>query len=251
MTTESTALATLPYPPPLVAERPAKRRAAANTCAMLVALAAVSTGLVLPLGVVGVIACACALALAGVGVSAGPLRSALAAQAGRRDRDDRRYDRERMLVPASNAYHTLAELTRLVDRVEVHDPELARRSDLEALLDRFAVLTVAHERALRAAEMSDRVQLERIRESCAADSGASAKRLELCERRLQCLDDCEAKADRFADELAIIVDTICLTAQRAACPDDLPADDCVERQLTELDESTEARRQLALELHGQ
>lgn len=112
-----------------------------------------------------------------------------------RARDDRRYEREWTLVAASNGYHTLVELTRLVDHVEAHAPELAQRCDLEALLDRFAALTVAHERALRAAEMSDRVQLERIRDACGVDSAGSAKRLELCERRLQCLDECETKAE--------------------------------------------------------
>jgi hypothetical protein len=218
---------------------------------MVVAVGALSTGLVLPLGVVGLIACACALALVGVGVGAAPLREALAAHAVRSARYERRDARERMLVASSNGYHTLAELTQLVDDIEARAPELAQRSDLEALLDRFVALTVAHERALRAAEMSERVQLERIRDACLADSSASPRRLELCERRLRCLDECESKAERFADELAIVVDTIRLTAQKAACPDDLPADDSIDRQLAELDENTEAHRQLAIELHGQ
>lgn len=249
MTTESTApLAMIACPGLPVA---VKRRGSANGFAMVVALAAMSSSLVLPLGVVGVIACACVLAFVGIRVGAAPLRAALAAHAVQRARDDRRYARERTLVAASNGYHTLVELTRLVDYVEAHAPELAQRCDLEALLDRFTALTVAHERALRAAEMSDRVQLERIRDACGADAAGSARRLELCERRLQCLDECETKAERFADELAVVVDTIRLTAQRAACPDDLPADDSIDRQLAELDESTEAHRQLALELRGQ
>lgn len=217
---------------------------------MIVALAAMSTSLVLPLGIVGVIACASAIALVGIGITTAPVRAIVAAHAARRAWYARRDAREDTLGFGSKGYHTLIELTRLVDEVETRAPELARRFDLEALLDRFVALTVAHDRAVRAAEMSDRDQLERIRETCAADAGASARRLELCERRLQCLDDCEAKVERFADELAIVVDTIRLTAQRAACPDDLPADDCIDRQLSELDETTEAHRQLTAELRA-
>ena len=109
--TESTGpLAMVPYSAPLVASRPARRRATAETCAMVVALAAMSSTLVLPLGMLGVIACACMVALAGIGVGVAPLRAALAALAVRRARDDRRDARERMLVAASSGYLTLVEL---------------------------------------------------------------------------------------------------------------------------------------------
>jgi hypothetical protein len=166
-------------------------------------------------------------------------RRAASAKQARRDARDNR------LSPASFGHTTLAELTRLVDQVVETDPLLAARFDLETLLDRHVTLTIAYERALRAVQMADRDRLERIRDACKAEPRTSSARLELCERRLHSLRECEVRADTLADELAVLKDLVSLIAQRAAIREDIPADDIVERQLEELDDAEAARRQVA------
>lgn len=156
----------------------------------------------------------------------------------------RREARERALQATFGGI-TLAELTHLADEIAAHDPELASRLDLEGLLDRHVELTLGHEQALRAAGMSDRRQLERLRES----AKGHPRRIELAERRLRCLDECEARVKWYADELVIVGELIRLVAQRVACPEGPPRDDTVTHDLAELDDTDAIRGMIAHELH--
>lgn len=213
--------------------------------ALVVATAALSTSLVLPVGLFGLIASIALLGFIAVKAGATPLRRALTESSIRRARRLRRDARERALPREGSGRDALVELTQLVDQIEADDPELARRIDLEALLDRHVELGLTYERALRAVRLANRIQLERMRDSLRSDPDANASRLELCERRLECLEQCEAKAEQLADELAILGDMIRLIAQRVACPDDPIRDDTIGHHLAEFDEDDAARRQLA------
>jgi len=182
-------------------------------------------------------------------VAAAPLRRTCAAVAIRRKRWARRTARERALPHASPERVALAELTRLVEQIEQEDSELAQRLELEALLDRHVTLTIAHQRALRAVMMGDRDRLVRIRDDLRSNPDADPRRLELCERRIRCHEQCEARVEHFAEELAVIDHLIRLAAQRALCPDESPPDDTIERRMMELDADEAARCMLAAEFH--
>ncbi|MGE5184550.1 MAG: hypothetical protein ACM31C_20910 [Acidobacteriota bacterium] len=208
-----------------------------------------STSLVLPIGLVFLVTAISVLGVLAVRTGVAPVREALAVYSVQRARYARRDARERLLSPTSFSRETLFELTRLVDDIERNDPPLAERFDLEALLDRFVMLTNGHERAMRAVGMASRVQLERMCESYRSDPGAHPQRLDIAERRLRSQLQCEARAELLADELAIVSDLIRLIAQRAACPDDPQPDEDIERDLAELDADEAARKLLAAEFH--
>jgi len=212
------------------------------------ALGIISSGLVVPYAAMVLISVVGFLGLGSALVRSEAVRDARVAWAARRAKAARRDARERALPATSFGREILSELTQLVDVVEARDPELAARLDLEALLDRHVSLTIGHTRALHAVSMSDRIQLERVRDSHRSDPAANARRLELCERRLRLHHECEARAEWFADELAILTDLIRLIAQRAATPDDLAGDDAIERRLAELDEREAASLLIADEL---
>jgi hypothetical protein len=156
----------------------------------------------------------------------------------------RRESRERALLCGDVERDTLWELDRLVTAIEARDGEVVKRFDLDGLLDRYVALALTHARAVRAAAMSDRRQLELIRDEQRQDPSHDPRRLEVCERRLRCLDQCEATVKSLADEIAIVCDTVRLIAQRAACPDEPIADDVIERSLLELDVQDDAARDL-------
>ena len=223
----------------------ASRKTAVDVGAVVVAAAALSSSLVLPISLFGLIASVGLLAVIAMKAGATPMRRAVAASSARRTRRRRREARDRALPRGNAGRDALIELTMLVDEIAADDPVLAGRLDLEGLLDRHVELTLAHERALRAVRLADRTQLERMRASFRWDPDTKASRLELCERRIRCLDECEARAEQLADELAMLADMIRLIAQRVACPDDSLEDDVVGRHLAELDEDDAARRQLA------
>lgn len=199
----------------------------------------------MPLGLVTMMFAASLIAATAAVPSSVALRKLLADRSKREAKRARREARASRMSPSSFGQTTLTELTRLVDHVDEIDPALAARLDLEALLDRHVTLTIAYERALNAVQMADRVRLERIRDTYRTEPRANAARLELCERRLNCLKDCEAKADALADDLAVVKDLIYLIAQRAAIREDVVSDDVVERQLEELDDAEAARKQVA------
>ncbi|NVB79841.1 MAG: hypothetical protein HOV81_15705 [Kofleriaceae bacterium] len=171
-----------------------------------------------------------------------PARALRATRAARRAKRARRDARERSLPNGSIGRDRLAELTRLVDEVEDTDPALADRMDLEALLDRYASLMLGQERVRQALAMSDRGQLQRLRDALRIDHG-HAKRLELCERRLRCIDKCIERADSYADEVAIIEDLVRLIAQRVACPDGPSAEEVLDLRLFELEIEEESDAQ--------
>ncbi|HEY1550963.1 MAG TPA: hypothetical protein VGG28_24210 [Kofleriaceae bacterium] len=224
------------------------RRAITAGMTVAIAIGTTTSGLLLSIGVTLLVG---ATGLAGILlVRAGiePLREALIAYAARRTHAQRRRARERALATATlGGRETLAELVKLADEIEASAPDVARRFEIEELLDRYATLAVAHEQAVRAAGMFDRTELERARDACRAAS-ADKRRLDLYERRLRSQDQCRARVDSLANELALAADLIRLVAQRVACPDELLLDDRVDRQLAELDEDDAARSQLSAEL---
>jgi hypothetical protein len=222
--------------------------ASSHVAGLGIAVAVMALGLVLPLSVFGMFLSAGLFAAVLAATGTAPVRKALAQHARWRARQARRDTRDRALPPTSCGRGTLVELTNLVDEIEHRDPELAQRFELEALLDRHVALTIAYESALRATRMADRTTLEYMRDTYREDPGANPRRLDLYERRLRCLTQCEATAERLADELAMLADLIRLVAQRVACPEDLIADDTIARQLSELDDDDAACRQLAADL---
>lgn len=238
MTSEARALAMTVRPAAAAASHDAK--SSPRTVAGIAGLILVATA-ILPLAVGGPIALAALLGW--VMAELGGARP-FAAYATWHRRTLRRESRERALLWAGVGRETLWELDRLVTAIEARDAELVKRLDLETLLDRYVTLALAHARAVRAAAMSDRKQLEYIRNEQRADPTHDPRRLELCERRLRCLDQCETKAQWFADEIAILCDTLRLIAQRSACPEDPPADDKIEHCIAELDAREEADGEL-------
>jgi hypothetical protein len=171
-----------------------------------------------------------------------PARALRATRAARRAKRARREGRERTLPSGSIGRDRLAEMSRLVDEIDETDPALAERMDLEGLLDRYASLMLGQERVRQALSMSDRGQLQRLRDALRIDHG-HAKRLELCERRLRCIDQCIERADSYADEVAIIEDLVRLIAQRVACPDGPSAEEVLDLRLFELEIEEESEAQ--------
>lgn len=201
------------------------------------AMVVVAASMVLPIAVVAPLGVATLVGFIATEIST---RHMLADYAAWRDRVARRRDREGALFAAGCSHEPLAELERLAAAVELRDPELAQRLDIEALLDRHVALMVAHTRALKALAMTDHVQLLHIRDSIRSDPDRDPRRLDLCERRLRYFDDCQAKAQRLADELAVVADLVHLIAQRALDADELPPDDSIESCLAELDARDDA-----------
>ena len=232
--------------------RPARSSLASPTSSHVaglgVGVAIMAIGLVLPLSVFGMFVSAGLFGALVAATGTEPIRKALARHASWRARQARRDARDRALPPASCGRGTLVELTNLVDEIEHQDPGLAGRFELEALLDRHVELTIAYEHALRAMRMADRTSLEHMRDVYRKDPDANPQRLDLYERRLQCLAQCEGTAEWLADELATLAELLRLIAQRVACPEDILADDTIARQLAEIDNEDAARRQLAADL---
>jgi hypothetical protein len=233
----------------VVAPAPRSGRTTTACAAATLAVGAVSSSFVLPIGVAIVIGL---LGFAGVITArwSGPRRrAARIARASRRARTERRRARERELGTTNLvARESLGELTKLVDDIESTAPEVATRFELEDLLDRHVSLALAHERSLRATGMFDRGELERARDALRVDPAADRLRVELCERRLHAHTQCQLRVDQLANELAVLADLIRLIAQQVACPDEPALDDRIERHLAELDEDDAVRRQLAEEL---
>lgn len=230
----------------VVAAHTRPRRASGVGAATAIVLATGTSSLILPTGItvlLGVVGFAVMLAAR---ANAERLRATLIARASRRARAARRRARERALISTTlGGREVLEELANLVDGIEASAPDVARRFELEELLDRHVALTLARERAIRAASMFDRGQLERTRDAFRSAPVGNERRLELCERRLRTHEHCHARANDLATELALLADLIRLVAQRVACPEEPPPDDRIERYLAELDEDDAAQKQLA------
>lgn len=203
---------------------------------------------VLPLAAVAVAGIATMLGVVAFELGGERASRAFASHAARRERGRRRAKRHRALVSAGCSREPILELEGLISAIETGDPALAHRIDFETLLDRYAALAVGHQQALRAVTLTERAQLQRTRDELRADPLHDPRRLELCERRLCCHEECEARVQALADELAIIADLIRLVAQRVACPDELAELDSIEHCLAELDSRDAAQHLLATEL---
>jgi hypothetical protein len=210
-----------------------------RSTATALALGALSSGVMLTVGSLALVAFVVTVLGMFIVMNSRPARSLRASRAVRRAKRARRDSRERTLPPGSIGRDKLAELSRIVDEIEGADAELALRMDLEALLDRYAGLMASQERVRLALAMSDRGQLVRLRDALRIDQ-AHAQRLELCERRLRCIDECIERADTYADEVAILEDLVRLIAQRVACPDAPSPDDLLDLRLFELEIEAES-----------
>lgn len=231
----------------LATRRPRRAAIASASLVTFGIVAALGTTMV-PVTLACAVAALTAVALIGVGACAEPLQRVFAENAAACARSSRREARARELEKASIRRDSLADLTRLVGEIEERDPRLVARYELEALLDRYVALTKAQAQAAHAVTLTDRLQLERDRERLLGDREADPRRAELCERRIACHRTCELRAHKLADELAIIEELVRLIAQRAAMPEEPPADDTIDRELAELDAQEAARRQLAAEI---
>lgn len=233
----------------VLAPHPRGGRAVRIGAAGALALGAASTSLVLPVGAAIVVGLFGLAVMLGACVSRERLRAGFAARAARRAHAARRRARERALDGSGfGAGEALAELAGLVDGIVANAPEIAARLELEDLLDRHVTLALARERAVRAAAMFDRGQLELARDACFADPSIDRRRLELCERRLRTQEQCEARVHQLGNELSLIADLIRLIAQRVAYPEEPALDDRIERYLVEMDEQDAACEQLADDL---
>lgn len=212
---------------------------------IVLAAIALAASAAFPLGILGGLAALTAIGALIAVIAVTPLWRLQTSLSVARERWSVRDDRAARLPLGSPEYVALGELTYLVDQIEHEDPDLARRLELEALLDRHVSVALAHRRAMRAVLMSDRSSLERIRDELRDKPGTDPRHLDLYERRLVSQGQCEARASTLATELSMIEQLIRLAAQRALCPDIPPADDLVERRLLELDARDAADRDLA------
>ena len=161
-------------------------------------------------------------------------------------RAERRRMRGVKLEEAGVSRDALAELTILADEIERRDAALAKRYDLDGMLDRHVELALAHERCLRAMRMCDREQLARARREHLSRPDGSHRRADMFDRRIKSWDRCKAQADRCDEELAVLADMMRLLAQTAICPPTLVDDQPFERGLDELDDEHTALRQLSM-----
>src|SRR5204862_391371 len=83
-------------------------------------------------------------------------------------------------------------------------PLAAARLELEALLDRYAGLAIAHHLCCEQLNRIDRESL--LRRLSAIGTNRRSTRRELIERRLAALDRCEARAAMLANRLAEILE---------------------------------------------
>lgn len=217
--------------------------------AAAIAIGAAGSALIVPVGTAAIVGIVGLAGLVVVRAGAARCRAGAIARESRRARTRRRRSRERAIAHSGAIEReALAELVRLVEAIEAADSDLAVRLELDDLLDRYVALGVAHERALGAVRMFDRALIEHQHDLLRADPATDPRRLDLCERRLRCHDQCQARADELANELAMIAELVKLVAQRATCPDEPTLDDRIDRSLSELDEDDAAQRQLAGEL---
>jgi hypothetical protein len=175
-----------------------------------------------------------------------PLRRALDRHLEHKARAERRRMRGVRLEEAGVSRDQLAELTILADEIERRDPSLARRYDLDEMLDRHVELSLAHERCLRAMRMCDREQLARARREHLSRPDGSHRRADMFERRMKSWDRCKAQADRCDEELAVLADMMRLLAQTAICPPTLVECEPIEHGLDQLDDEHTALHQLSM-----
>jgi hypothetical protein len=161
----------------------------------------------------------------------------------RQRRAERRSAREEALDRAGVGRDQLAELQTLVDEIHRTDAGRAeRRFELEDLLDHYVQLAVSHEKCLRALRQTDRNELVRaLREQVPGTRGG---RRALVERRLRCWDECRARADRLAEEIATLVELVRLLGQQAACPEPLIDHEALARRIADLEEDDDALREV-------
>jgi hypothetical protein len=233
----STAITTVPQ-----AQPPAK---IARNVGALATVAGVGTCMYLGALIVALGVGALGVSIAVIYALRRAMRSSLEAHFAQRERWERRRRRERKLEDAGVSREELAELQILADEIERRDPLLARRYDVDAMLDRHVEFTLAHERCLRAMRMCDRDQLARARTEHVSRTG-SRRRAAMFERRMRYWDQCKQQCDRCDEELAVLADMVRLLAQKAICPPAMVDDEMVERVLDELEEEESALRQLSM-----
>ena len=168
----------------------------------------------------------------------GGLRSA------RNKQTERRRRRRLRSAGALRQYH-YAELRKLAVHVDNHT-----RSDIEALLERFVTLSLAHEQlvdSLAAAIATDVRLSGDVTGALADDPRMCARVRDIRACRRQHRHAMREYADRVAEELDAIVDLVYLLVARAVVPteDGLQVGDEVSRRLSLLDHTDAAMAMLA------
>ena len=142
-------------------------------------------------------------------------RRRLAARAERRRRLARREHREMLLEQAALPREPLCVLTDVVTRIEHEDPQAADRLELAELLDTYVQLAVAQQRFERMISAAPRsslaIALDGLRD---CPGGAAEIRRECLVQRLHLWDDCRARADRCAAQMAAISELIRMLGDR-------------------------------------
>jgi hypothetical protein len=147
---------------------------------------------------------------------------------------------------AHGARDALVELIALVEEIERTAPGLAQRFELEALVDAWVHMAIAHERTvarlrtIKRDELVGHLELDRRRASQAA-----AMRCDILRRRIAAWDQCRNTADRMADEMVATLELVRLLAQRGAQADAPDKLDALRHVLVQLDDEDDALRSLA------
>lgn len=147
---------------------------------------------------------------------------------------------------AHGARDPMVELIALVEEIERTSPSMAKRFELEGLVDAWVGIAIAHERNLarlrtiRRDELVCRLELDRRRPGQAA-----AVRADILARRIAAWDECRRATDRMGDEMMAILELVRLLAQRGAQADAPEKLDALRHVMVQLDDEDDALRTLA------
>jgi hypothetical protein len=167
-----------------------------------------------------------------------------------RERGRRLLEREHRLRLASPLRRAeFADLCCLVEEIEAGDAARAARLELEALLDHYVELAIAHNRMVEAVQRADRAPLwEAGAARTVVDLAATPTthhRQDILARRLQHRDECRNRATILADELDAVAEFVQLVSELISCPMlDVDLHREIERRLWELQAQESALRQL-------
>ncbi|HVK77218.1 MAG TPA: hypothetical protein VM734_28125 [Kofleriaceae bacterium] len=223
--------------------------ALAHPAASVPALLGLGVGLYLGSLVAAVVMLAVASGAAWRLATSTRFRRAIDVHVAERRRLERRSACEERLEAAGIPRHELLELTSMLDEIERSAPNVARRLQLDELLEHWVRLAIAHGRCVHLLRSVDRDALVRAALATRSATGAAAESIvrhhDVLERRIHAWDECRARADRLGHELAAISELVRLLAQRTACPELPDLDDDLARILADLDDQDAALAALA------
>jgi len=216
--------------------------ALAHPISTLTMLTGVSLGIYLSSALVVVLMIAISLVAAYGLAGRGRFQKSIDTYVSRQRRAERRAVREEALDRAGLGREQLVELQTIIEEIHrTDDGKAESRFELEDLLDHYVQLAVAHERCLRALRQTDRNELAR---SLREPAPLARNRRALLERRLRCWDECRARADHLAEEIATLVELVRLLGQQASIPDPLLDPEALARRISDLEEDDAALREV-------